>query len=81
MVGRMMRTFNCFRVSLNLAKDGPKFQHSLKEELKITLKIGSRFIYNKIGDRFKSLIHKIYKDGDDDDIEEIQAIREYLKKQ
>lgn len=30
--------------------------------------------------RFKSLIHKIYKEEDDDDIEEIQAIRDYLKK-
>ncbi|KAM3146044.1 hypothetical protein pb186bvf_001701 [Paramecium bursaria] len=36
---------------------------------------------NHVKNRFKSLIHKIYKEEDDDDIEEIQAIRDYLKKQ
>ncbi|CAD8092002.1 unnamed protein product [Paramecium primaurelia] len=36
---------------------------------------------NQVKNRFKSLIQKIYKDEDDDDIEELQAIKEYLNKQ
>ncbi|CAK59986.1 unnamed protein product (macronuclear) [Paramecium tetraurelia] len=36
---------------------------------------------NQVKNRFKSLIQKIYKDEDDDDIEELEAIKEYLNKQ
>ncbi|CAD8210496.1 unnamed protein product [Paramecium pentaurelia] len=36
---------------------------------------------NQVKNRFKSLIQKIYKDEEDDDIEELQAIKEYLNKQ
>ncbi|CAD8110790.1 unnamed protein product [Paramecium sonneborni] len=36
---------------------------------------------NQVKNRFKSLIQKIYKDEDNDDIEELEAIKEYLNKQ
>ncbi|CAD8076828.1 unnamed protein product [Paramecium sonneborni] len=36
---------------------------------------------NQVKNRFKSLIHKIFKEEDDDDIEELAAIRQYLIKQ
>ncbi|CAK60434.1 unnamed protein product (macronuclear) [Paramecium tetraurelia] len=36
---------------------------------------------NQVKNRYKSLIHKIFKEEDDDEIEEIQAIRQYLAKQ
>ncbi|CAD8143007.1 unnamed protein product [Paramecium octaurelia] len=36
---------------------------------------------NQVKNRYKSLIHKIFKEEDDDDIEEISAIRQYLAKQ
>ncbi|CAD8138820.1 unnamed protein product [Paramecium pentaurelia] len=36
---------------------------------------------NQVKNRFKSLIHKIYKEEDDDDIEELAAIKQYLSKQ
>ncbi|CAD8132334.1 unnamed protein product [Paramecium pentaurelia] len=36
---------------------------------------------NQVKNRFKSLIHKIYREEDDDEIEELTAIRQYLSKQ
>ncbi|CAD8173512.1 unnamed protein product [Paramecium octaurelia] len=36
---------------------------------------------NQVKNRFKSLIQKIHKDEEEDDIEELQAIKEYLNKQ
>ncbi|CAD8198627.1 unnamed protein product [Paramecium octaurelia] len=35
---------------------------------------------NQVKNRFKSLMQKIYKDEDDDELDELQAIQDYLKK-
>ncbi|CAD8104972.1 unnamed protein product [Paramecium sonneborni] len=35
---------------------------------------------NQVKNRFKSLMQKIYNDEDDDDLDELQAIQDYLKK-
>ncbi|CAD8197762.1 unnamed protein product [Paramecium pentaurelia] len=35
---------------------------------------------NQVKNRFKSLMQKIYKDEDDEELDEIQAIQDYLKK-
>lgn len=56
---------------LTAVRDGLKFPPCFKAERKTMLKIGTLFFFKAHHIRFKSLIHKIYKDGDDDDIEEI----------
>lgn len=43
-------------------------------------KLGKEQVFEIYKVRFKSLIHKIYKEEDDDDVEELTAIKIYLSK-